>query len=78
VGEVTEVGEAAPLRHLRDGQVGALEQRGRSQAAVLDVLTRVIGPDVKMMQSMLFIKSEGKPGQAWHRAGLGPDRRTPR
>ncbi len=30
------------------------------------VLTRVIGPDVKAMQSMLFIKAEGKPGQAWH------------
>ena len=29
-------------------------------------LTTVIGPNVKMMQSMLFIKSEGKPGQAWH------------
>lgn len=34
--------------------------------AVVDVLTRVIGPNVKAMQSMLFIKSEGKPGQAWH------------
>jgi phytanoyl-CoA hydroxylase len=32
----------------------------------LGVLTEVIGPNVKMMQSMLFIKSEGKPGQAWH------------
>ena len=31
-----------------------------------DVLTKVIGPDVKCMQSMLFIKSAGKPGQAWH------------
>ena len=29
-------------------------------------LTEVIGPNVKAMQSMLFIKSEGKPGQAWH------------
>lgn len=29
-------------------------------------LLEVIGPDVKAMQSMLFIKSEGKPGQAWH------------
>ena len=29
-------------------------------------LTEVIGPDVKAMQSMLFIKAEGKPGQAWH------------
>lgn len=34
--------------------------------AVVDVLTRVIGPDVKAMQSMLFTKGEGKPGQAWH------------
>ena len=34
--------------------------------AVVDVLTEIIGPNVKMMQSMLFIKSEGKPGQAWH------------
>ncbi len=33
---------------------------------IVDGLTRVIGPNVKAMQSMLFIKSEGKPGQAWH------------
>jgi ectoine hydroxylase-related dioxygenase (phytanoyl-CoA dioxygenase family) len=29
-------------------------------------LTTIIGPNVKCMQSMLFIKSSGKPGQAWH------------
>ena len=29
-------------------------------------LTNVVGPNVKCMQSMLFIKSSGKPGQAWH------------
>jgi len=33
---------------------------------IVQVLTKVIGPNVKAMQSMLFIKSEGKPGQAWH------------
>lgn len=33
---------------------------------VVDVLTQVIGPNVKCMQSMLFIKASGKPGQAWH------------
>jgi phytanoyl-CoA hydroxylase len=33
---------------------------------IVDVLTKVIGPDVKCMQSMLFIKAAGKPGQAWH------------
>ncbi|MEU0522175.1 phytanoyl-CoA dioxygenase family protein [Streptomyces niveus] len=34
--------------------------------AIVGPLTDVIGPDIKSMQSMLFIKSEGKPGQAWH------------
>jgi ectoine hydroxylase-related dioxygenase (phytanoyl-CoA dioxygenase family) len=34
--------------------------------AIVDVLTQVIGPNVKCMQSMLFIKASGKPGQAWH------------
>jgi hypothetical protein len=34
--------------------------------AVLPVLRDTVGPDVKAMQSMLFIKAEGKPGQAWH------------
>lgn len=33
---------------------------------IVDVLTTVIGPNVKSMQSMLFLKSEGKPGQPWH------------
>jgi len=37
-----------------------------AQPVIVDVLTRVIGPNVKCMQSMLFIKSSGKPGQAWH------------
>jgi phytanoyl-CoA hydroxylase len=31
-----------------------------------EALTSIIGPNVKLMQSMLFIKSESKPGQAWH------------
>ncbi|HXW81907.1 MAG TPA: phytanoyl-CoA dioxygenase family protein [Acidimicrobiales bacterium] len=37
-----------------------------SHPSVVGRLTGIIGPDVKAMQSMLFIKSEGKPGQAWH------------
>lgn len=32
----------------------------------VDVLTKIISPNVKCMQSMLFIKASGKPGQAWH------------
>jgi ectoine hydroxylase-related dioxygenase (phytanoyl-CoA dioxygenase family) len=40
--------------------------RALSHPAVVDVLTSIIGPNVKCMQSMLFIKAAGKPGQAWH------------
>ena len=36
---------------------------------IIEVLTRVIGPNVKCMQSMLFIKRAGKPG-----TGLAPGR----
>ena len=38
--------------------------------SLVDALTGLIGPNVKAMQSMLFIKSEGKPGQAWHQDEL--------
>eukprot|EP01102_Stenamoeba_stenopodia_P009110 TRINITY_DN2671_c0_g2_i1.p1 TRINITY_DN2671_c0_g2~~TRINITY_DN2671_c0_g2_i1.p1 ORF type:complete len:326 (+),score=63.82 TRINITY_DN2671_c0_g2_i1:470-1447(+) len=31
-----------------------------------DVLSQIIGPNVKTMQSMMFMKSPGLPGQAWH------------
>jgi phytanoyl-CoA hydroxylase len=36
------------------------------QPAAIEALTAVIGPNVKCMQSMLFVKASGKPGQAWH------------
>ena len=42
------------------------DARALAAPGVVDVLTQVIGPNVKAMQSMLFIKAEGKPGQAWH------------
>ena len=32
---------------------------------IVEVLTSLIEPNVKCMQSMLFIKHAGKPGQAW-------------
>ena len=41
-----------------------LDYLGHSHIA--NVLTQIIGPNVKCMQSMLFIKATGKPGQAWH------------
>lgn len=33
---------------------------------IAEALSHLIGPNVKAMQSMLFIKPSGKPGQAWH------------
>jgi phytanoyl-CoA hydroxylase len=47
-------------------KVSAVMRRALAHPKIVDVLTGVIGPNVKAMQSMLFIKSEGKPGQAWH------------
>ena len=41
-------------------------RRAMHHRSIVDVLTRLIGPDVKAMQSMLFLKRAGKPGQAWH------------
>ncbi|WP_036669325.1 phytanoyl-CoA dioxygenase family protein [Pedobacter borealis] len=33
---------------------------------ITDVLTKIISPNVKCMQSMLFVKAPGKAGQSWH------------
>ena len=33
---------------------------------MLDVLQALIGPDVLALQTMLFLKPPGKPGQGWH------------
>jgi phytanoyl-CoA hydroxylase len=34
--------------------------------SVVDEVVDIIGPNVKLMQSMLFMKPAGKPSQAWH------------
>jgi phytanoyl-CoA hydroxylase len=33
---------------------------------IVEILKRLIGHDIKAMQTMLFVKKAGKPGQAWH------------
>jgi ectoine hydroxylase-related dioxygenase (phytanoyl-CoA dioxygenase family) len=68
-----EANEVVVRRYLCIHFPHKLSQRMRGALAhpvVVDALTRLIGPDVKAMQSMLFIKSEGKPGQAWHQDEL--------
>jgi phytanoyl-CoA hydroxylase len=37
-----------------------------SHPGTVEVLQQTVGPNVKCMQSMLFLKASGKPGQAWH------------
>lgn len=47
-------------------KVSQMMQDQAGHHSLVDILTTVIGPNVKCMQSMLFIKAAGKPGQAWH------------
>jgi len=41
-------------------------ERSLSHPGIVEVLKSIIGPNVKCMQSMLFVKGPGKPGQSWH------------
>ncbi len=78
-GERGEVIGAAPAQGRSDdavmGELLAIHFPHKASAAmhaamahprVVEVLTALIGPDVKAMQTMLFVKRAGKPGQAWH------------
>lgn len=37
-----------------------------SHPKVVDILKGIVSPNVKCMQSMLFVKAPGKKGQSWH------------
>lgn len=37
-----------------------------SHPHIIDVLSRIVSPNLKCMQSMLFVKAPGKAGQSWH------------
>jgi ectoine hydroxylase-related dioxygenase (phytanoyl-CoA dioxygenase family) len=41
-------------------------ERSLAHPGIVEVLTKIIGPNIKCMQSMLFVKGPGKPGQSWH------------
>lgn len=47
-------------------KLSPLIHRCLSHPAIVRVLTGIVGPNVKCMQSMLFVKGPGKAGQAWH------------
>ena len=37
-----------------------------SHPRITDILQHIISPNIKCMQSMLFVKAPGKAGQSWH------------
>lgn len=47
-------------------KLSTLMRKMLTQPNIVNVLTSVVSANVKCMQSMLFIKAAGKPGQAWH------------
>lgn len=70
---------AAPPEHLSPEEKGEyflrihmlhrqlpLHERFLLHPGILDVLQALIGPDVLALQTMLFLKGPGKPGQGWH------------
>lgn len=78
-GAVTVQGLEAPPAHLSPAEKAQyflrihmlhrqlpLHERFLLHPRVLDVLEVLIGPDVLALQTMLFLKPPGKPGQGWH------------
>jgi ectoine hydroxylase-related dioxygenase (phytanoyl-CoA dioxygenase family) len=78
-GGVTVQGLEAPPAHLSPAEKAQyflrihmlhrqleLHERYLLHPRVLDVLEVLIGPDVLALQTMLFLKPPGKPGQGWH------------
>jgi phytanoyl-CoA hydroxylase len=49
---------------------GSLFQRNLTHPHVLDVVSRIIGPDVKAVHSQIFFKAAGMPGNAFHQDEL--------
>ncbi len=47
-------------------KISPLMRQAMFHPKVVGVLQAIIGPDIKSMQTMLFVKKSGKPGQAWH------------
>lgn len=41
-------------------------KRFLSHERIVEILTEIVSPNLKCMQSMLFVKGPGKAGQSWH------------
>lgn len=60
-----ERANAVPRIHMLHRKL-ALHERYLLHPRVLDILESLIGPDVLALQTMLFLKPPGSPGQGWH------------
>jgi ectoine hydroxylase-related dioxygenase (phytanoyl-CoA dioxygenase family) len=47
-------------------KISELIRRYLQHPGVVGILRRIVSPNVKCMQSMLFVKAPGKAGQSWH------------
>jgi len=47
-------------------KISPLIGRYLAHSGITGILKQIIGPNVKSMQSMLFVKGPGKAGQSWH------------
>ncbi len=47
-------------------KISPLMRQAMFHPAIVEVLKALVSPNLKSMQTMLFVKRAGKPGQAWH------------
>jgi len=47
-------------------KISPLIKDSASDKKIADVLSQIVSPNVKCLQTMLFMKAPGKKGQAWH------------
>jgi phytanoyl-CoA hydroxylase len=47
-------------------KLSTLIGRYLSHSRIVNILTKIVSPNLKCMQSMLFVKAPGKLGQSWH------------
>src|ERR1700694_2378128 len=47
-------------------KISPLERSTMAHPRIVPILRALVSPNVKAMQTMVFVKRPGKPGQAWH------------
>jgi phytanoyl-CoA hydroxylase len=47
-------------------KISPLMRKTMSHPRIVEIVKALVSPNLKSMQTMLFVKKAGKPGQAWH------------